>query len=57
MQLITINGIDDLSEGLLKLENDQNLRKKLISKGKIQATKFSWESSAKLFLDKIEELN
>lgn len=52
-----INGIEDLSEALLRLENDMKLREKLISKGKIQATKFSWESSAKLFLDKIEELN
>ncbi len=52
-----INGIDDLSESLLRLENDAKLRKKMISKGKVQSTKFSWEPSAKLFLDKIEELN
>lgn len=52
-----INGMDDLSESLLRLENDAKLRKKLISKGKMQSTKFSWKLSAKLFLDEIEGLN
>ncbi|NPV51606.1 MAG: glycosyltransferase family 4 protein [Candidatus Methanofastidiosum sp.] len=43
----------NLSEALIKLETDVNLQKSLINKGKQRASKFSWSSSAKIFLEKL----
>lgn len=51
-----INGENDLAESLIRLENDEKLRETLILKGKKQSAKYSWESSAEIFLNKIEEL-
>lgn len=47
---------EDLDEALITLENDPTIREKLSLKGKKQAARFSWESTSKIFLNKIENL-
>ncbi len=39
--------VSDISDKLVKVVNDKNLRKELSEKGKKQATKFNWEKTAK----------
>ena len=51
-----IENDQDLDESLIKFENDPNTRKKFISLGKKQSAKFSWEDSARSFLNKITDL-
>ncbi len=45
----------DFARVLVKLENDDKLREELEKKGRIQASKFSWSSSAEIFLNKLNE--
>jgi len=49
--LVDPNKTKQISEGLIKILNDQNIKNNLVSKAKIQAEKFSWNSSAKEFLN------
>lgn len=44
---------ENFAEGLIALEDDSELRSRLTIKGKKQATKFSWDISAKKFLEEI----
>lgn len=51
--------IDDskaFSEALINLDGDSSLRDKLKKRGIKQASKFSWENSAKVFLNEIDGL-
>lgn len=51
--------IDDeieFGESLIELENNLELRQKLIFEGKKQASKFSWELISKTFLEKLKDL-
>jgi len=42
---------NDLAEKLKQIIQDENLRNKLVEKGKMQARKFSWKNSAEKMLD------
>jgi len=46
---------NSFAEGLISLENDSNLRHELKVKGMKQAAKFSWDTSAKKFLNEIQK--
>ena len=43
-------------EALVRLENDRKLRRELIRKGKAQAAKFTWDKSAKAFMDALDSV-
>jgi glycosyltransferase involved in cell wall biosynthesis len=45
----------DFARVLVELENNDKLRKKLETKGRIQASKFSWSTSAEIFLNKLNK--
>jgi len=47
--------IGSIAEGLEKIASDPGLRKLLIEKGNIQAQKFSWDKTAGLLWEVIEE--
>jgi len=49
------NDIDEIAEKMLLLENDNDFRDKLKDKGLVQASLFSWERTAKIFLDNISK--
>ncbi len=53
---VDINKGEELYEALIKLEEDEDVRSKLISLGKTRASKFSWENIGKSFLEKIKQL-
>lgn len=53
---VDINNIEEFSQALINLEEDDDLRSKLISLGKNQANKFSWENISKNYLEKIKHL-
>lgn len=53
---VDVNNDKELSEALVALEKDDELRNRLKSLGKIQSTKFSWDLIAKQFLEKIKKL-
>jgi glycosyltransferase involved in cell wall biosynthesis len=38
--------IDSIKEAMLKIYKDENLRQQLITNGKIQREKFSWDKTA-----------
>jgi glycosyltransferase involved in cell wall biosynthesis len=42
----------DIAVKMMQLFRDENVRKELIEKGKIQAEKFNWDVTSKLFLAK-----
>lgn len=48
--------VDDITEKMKQLIKDKDLRKKLISKGREQVEKFSWEKTAKETLKVLEEV-
>ena len=45
---------DQIAEGIINLAMKPDLRQTLISKGRIQAKKFSWERTARIILDTLE---
>ena len=49
--LVDPNKPEQISDGLIKILNKQNIKNNLISKAKIRSEKFSWSSSAKDFLN------
>jgi glycosyltransferase involved in cell wall biosynthesis len=53
---VNIDEPHDLDEAIVTLENDLNIRKKLCLMGKKQASNFSWENSARSFINKITEI-
>ena len=53
---VDIKKDEELYEALIKIEENEEFRGKLISLGKIQASKFSWEIISKSFLEKIKNL-
>ena len=46
--------IDQITDAMLQLVNDDNLRKSLVEKGYIQKAKFSWDETARLLWLSIE---
>ncbi|HUQ85028.1 MAG TPA: glycosyltransferase family 1 protein [Candidatus Limnocylindrales bacterium] len=48
--------VDDITDKMTKLIDDEKLRKELIEKGKKQVAKFSWEKTAKETLNVLEEI-
>ena len=53
---VNSESVDDISEKMQKLINDENLRKELIKKGYEQVKKFSWEKTARETLRVLESL-
>lgn len=47
---------DELSQKILLLANDQNLREKIIEKGKLQLNKFNWSKTAKETIEAYKQL-
>jgi len=47
---------EEITEAIIKLVNDEDLRKKIIFKGMEQAAKFSWKAMAKSVLDIYTEI-
>ncbi len=45
--------IDDISNAMVKIVSDEDLRNELVEKSKIQAKKFSWEKTANLLWNSI----
>jgi len=46
---------EEITQAMIRLAADENLRKELMLKSIQQATKFSWEKSAQLLMDAIME--
>ncbi|MCK5730660.1 MAG: glycosyltransferase family 4 protein [Draconibacterium sp.] len=46
--------IDQITEAMLQLANDEELRKSLVEKGFIQKNKFSWDETSRLLWQSIE---
>jgi len=53
---IDVDDLKNFENALIDLENDENLRNDLKRKGIKQAAKFSWQSSAKIFLKGINNI-
>ncbi|MCK4635344.1 MAG: glycosyltransferase family 4 protein [Candidatus Moranbacteria bacterium] len=49
--------IDNIVRGMKRIVGDQNLRKELIAKGRIQANKYSWEKMAKETFEVYDSVN
>lgn len=49
------NDADDISEKIIQIINNKNIRNKMIEKGKKHVNKFSWEKAAKEILNVLEE--
>lgn len=47
------NDHQDIADKMMLIYKDENLRKQLIDKGKLNAEKYSWEKSAELFWESI----
>ena len=45
-----------IAEGMLKLALDERLRRELAARGVERAKTFSWERTAKIILDQLEEI-
>lgn len=45
--------VDAITKGIVKIVEDESLRRDLIAKGKIQIQKFSWQKSAQAIVDKV----
>lgn len=48
--------VDEIAEGMHQLINNENLRKELVERGKIQRQKFSWDLTAKLLWESTEKV-
>ncbi len=48
--------VDSITDAMIKIEKDINLRKDLINKGQIQRAKFSWEKTADKLWETIEKV-
>ena len=48
--------VSDIAEKIYSLVIDENLRKSLIQKGKVQVRKFSWEKTAEQTLEVLEQV-
>jgi alpha-1,3-rhamnosyl/mannosyltransferase len=46
----------EFADGLIALDSDDQLRERLKAKGFLQASKFSWERSAKAFLSAVQDI-
>jgi len=46
---------DSIAKQMIQLYKDENLRNSLIEKGKIQAAKFSWDITADLFWESMQQ--
>ncbi|MGE5297940.1 MAG: glycosyltransferase family 4 protein [Acidobacteriaceae bacterium] len=55
--LVDPNFVDSITEGLLKVMTDPNLRKAMIDKGLSRAKDFTWENTAKKTLELLEQFN
>lgn len=53
--LVNPESDDEISDAMLKLSMDENLRQELIEKGKVQREKFSWDKTAEKFWNSIEK--
>ena len=47
--------LDSITEAMTKITSDENLKKSIIKKGRIQREKFSWDKTAKLLWNSIEK--
>ncbi|MEO9531217.1 MAG: glycosyltransferase family 1 protein [Crocinitomicaceae bacterium] len=47
--------VDSISEGLQRMDEDENLRTELIEKGKVRGATFSWDKTANIIWDVIEK--
>ncbi len=54
--LVSPESVEQIAEDMRQLAEDEKLRKELIEKGKLQASKFSWEKTAKLTLEVLEKV-
>jgi glycosyltransferase involved in cell wall biosynthesis len=45
--------VDAISKGIVKIIEDEKLRRSLVAKGKQQIQKFSWQQSAQTIIDKV----
>lgn len=54
--LVNPESDDEISDAMLKLSMDENLRQELIEKGKVQREKFSWNKTAEKFWNSIEKI-
>lgn len=45
--------VDAISKGIVKIIEDEKLRRSLVAKGKRQIQKFSWQQSAQTIIDKV----
>lgn len=54
--LVNPLSVDDISNAIKLVTKDDKLRQQLSEKGLVQCQKFSWEKSAKLFLETINNL-
>lgn len=46
--------IDSIAEGIRQLVDDENLRRNLVEKGRVQSEKFSWQRAAEITLQALE---
>lgn len=53
---IDLTDVEGFGQSFIDLENDPELRLKLVSDGKRQASKFSWKSISQSFLDRLSDL-
>ncbi|MFW5792865.1 MAG: glycosyltransferase family 4 protein [Bacteroidota bacterium] len=53
--LIDPYSVDSITNGLISIAKDENLRKSLIEKGRLQAQNYSWDKAASLFWNGIEK--
>ena len=51
--LVNPESVEEITNALIQLAFDKNLRQYLIEKGRIQRTKFSWEKTATIIYDNI----
>ncbi len=49
------NNVDDIASKMVSLANDETLRKDLVEKGNKQIQKFSWDKTAKLTLEVLDD--
>ena len=53
--LINPRSVEDISNAMIKIAENKNLRKQLIEKGLERASEFGWEESAKKHLEVFEQ--
>lgn len=51
--LVNPHSIEEISQAMIKISSDQNLRRQLVEKSLVQAKKFSWEQTGNLMWESI----